>query len=93
MTATDKGEKIMQQEDTTLPEPKASTIFNRVIQFFGIARFSTPQPDQVSGNIDWPDSDSESDPNQPYLGSYKQPISGGYNEAFIVQYWTSYHLR
>ena len=83
----------MQQADTTLLVPKASTIFNRVIHFFGIARFSTPQPDQVLSNIDWPDSDSESDPKQPYRGGYKQPFSGGYNEAFIVQYWTSYHLR
>lgn len=91
MTATDKGENIMQQEDTTLPEWKASTIFNRVIQFFGIARFSTPQPDRLLGNIDWPDSDS--DPKQSYFDNYKPPISGGYNEAFIVQYWTSYHLR
>jgi hypothetical protein len=83
----------MQQADTTILVPKASTIFNRVSHFFGIARFSTPQPDQVLSNIDWPDSDSESDPKQPYRGSYKQPFSGGYNEAYIVQYWTSYHLR
>ena len=79
----------MKQANTTLLVPKGSTIFNRVIHFFGIARFSTPQPDQVMTNIDWPDSGSK----QSYCGSDNQPVSGGYNEAYIVQYWTSYHLR
>ncbi len=83
----------MQQADTIQLVPKGSTIFNRVIHFFGRSRFSTPQPDQVLSNIDWPDSEPESDSKQPYYGNYKQPISGGYNDAFIVQYWTSYHLR
>ncbi len=50
----------------------------------GNYRFSTHQPDQVLTNIDWPDSD---------YGNDNQPASGGYNEAFIVQYWASYHLR
>ncbi len=81
----------MQQVDTIQPVPKVSTIFNRVDHFFGSSRFSTPQPDQVISNIDWPDSDSDS--KQSYYGSDNQPVSGGYNEAFIVQYWTSYHLR
>ena len=81
----------MQQADTIRLIPKAPTIFNRVIHFFGSSRLSTPQPDQVSSNIDWPDSDPDS--KQPYHESYKRPISGGYNEAFIVQYWASYHLR
>jgi hypothetical protein len=57
----------------------------------GIYRFSTPQPDQVLTNIDWPDTDFDS--KQSSYGSDNQPFSGGYNEAFIVQYWTSYHLR
>jgi hypothetical protein len=81
----------MQQEDTIQPTPKVSTIFNRVIHFFGSSRFSTPQPGQIVANVDWPDSDSDS--NQPYYGSDNQHVSGGYNEAFIVQHWTSYHLR
>ena len=81
----------MQQVDTIQLIPKVSTIFDRVIHFFGSSRFSTPQPDQVLSNIDWPDS--ESDSKQPYCGSDNQSISGGYNEAFIVQYWTSYHPR
>jgi hypothetical protein len=81
----------MQQVDTIQLIPKVSTIFDRVIHFFGSSQFSTPQPDQVISNIDWPDSDS--DPKQSYCGSDNQPVSGGYNEAFIVQYWTSYHLR
>jgi hypothetical protein len=47
------------------------------------------QPSPFITNIDWPDSDSE----QSYCGRDNQPVSGGYNEAYIVQYWTSYHLR
>ncbi len=81
----------MQQVDTIQLVPKVSTIFNRIVHFFGSPRFSTPQPDQVMINIDWPDSDFDS--KQPYYGNDNQPVSGGYNEAFIVQYWTSYHLR
>lgn len=80
----------MQQVDTIQQAPKVSTVFNRVVDFFGRSRFSTPQSDQDMTNIDWPDSDSEL--KQPDHGSYKQPFSGGYNEAYIVQYWTSYHL-
>ena len=79
----------MQQADTIQLVPKVSTIFSKVIHFFDSSRFSTPQSDQVQSNIDWPGSDSE----QPYCGRDSQPISGGYNDAFIVQYWTSYHLR
>jgi hypothetical protein len=81
----------MQQVDTIQLVPKFSTIFDGVVHFFGSSRFSTPQPDQVIGNIGWPDSDSDS--KQSYYGSDNQPVSGGYNEAFIVQYWASYHLR
>ena len=79
----------MQQLDTIQLAPKVSTIFNRVIDFFGSSRISTPQPDRFITNIDWPDSDSK----QSYYGSDNQPVSGGYNEAFIVQNWTSYQLR
>lgn len=79
----------MQQVDLIQLIPKVSTIFNRVIRFFGSSRLTTPQPDQGLSKIDWPDSDSK----QPYRGDYEQSISGGYNEAFIVQYWTSYHLN
>ncbi len=81
----------MQQADTIQLVPKVSTIFDRVVHFFDKSRFPAPQPEQVKSNIDWPDSDSDS--KQPYCGSDNQPISGGYNDAFIVQYWTSYHLR
>ena len=81
----------MQPVDTNQLISQASTVFNRIILFFGIARFSTPQPDQVLSNIDLHDSDTES--RQPYHGSYERPISGGYIEAYIFQYWTSYHLR
>ena len=83
----------MQQVDTIQLVPKASSVFNRVIRLFGSSRLSIPQPDQLLSNIDWPDSDPASNPKQSYYGSDNQPVSGGYNEAFIVQYWTSYHLR
>jgi len=81
----------MQQVDTIQLAPKVSTIYDRVVDFFGSSRVSTPQPDPITTNIDWPDSDSDS--KQPYCGSENQHVSGGYNEAFIVQHWTSYHLR
>jgi hypothetical protein len=79
----------MQQVDTIQLVPKASAIFNRVVHFFNRFRFSTHQPGQALINIDWPDSDSK----RSYCESDNQPVSGGYNEAYIVQYWTSYHLR
>ena len=81
----------MQQADTILPVSKAPSVFDGVIRLLGRSRISIPQPDQALSNTDWPDSDAES--IQSYHGSFKQPVSGGYNEAFIVQYWTSYHLR
>jgi len=81
----------MQQVDTIQLVPKVSAIFNKVVHFFGSPRFSAPQPDQVLTNIKWPDSGFDS--KQSYYGSDNQSVSGGYNEAFIVQYWTSYHLR
>ena len=79
----------MPQVGTIQLTPKASDILKRVVHFFGSSRLSTPQPDQVMINIDWPDSDSK----QSYCESDNQSVSGGYNEAYIVQYWTSYHLR
>ena len=91
LTQTDiEGEYTMQQVDTIQLAPKVSTIFDRVVDFFSSPRVSTPQPDLVLANIDWPDSDFDS--KQSYCKSDNQPVSGGYNEAFIVQYWTSYHL-
>jgi hypothetical protein len=83
----------MQQVDSIQLVPKVATIFNRVVHFFASSRVSTRQSDQVICNIDWPDSDPDFDPRKHYHGPHEQPISGGYNEAFIVQYWTSYHLR
>lgn len=81
----------MQQIDTIQLAPKGSTIFNWVVNFFVGSRISTPQSDLLTTNVDWPDSDSDS--YQPYYGSDNQHVSGGYNEAFIVQHWASYHLR
>jgi len=81
----------MQQANTIQLVPKASSVFNRVIRLFGSSRYSAPEPDLVITNIDWPDFDSNS--KQSCCGSDNQLVSGGYNEAFIVQYWASYHLR
>jgi len=87
----------MQQVDANQLIPKALTVFNRIIDFFGVARISIPQPDQTPrpdrflSNIDWSDSDSDS--GQSSHDSCNRPVCGGYNEAFIAQYWASYHLR
>jgi hypothetical protein len=79
----------MQQVDTNQLISQASTVFNRIILFFGSPRISIPQPDRILSNIDWPDSDS----GQLFHNSCKRPVCGGYNEAFIVQNWASYHLK
>ena len=81
----------MQQVDTNQLIPKASTVFNRIIHFFGSPQKLIARPNRVLFNIDWHDSDSES--GQPSHDSCKRPVCGGYNEAYIVQYWASYHLR
>ena len=81
----------MQHADTIFRAAKESGVFDRVIHFFGRSRFSTPRPDQAVSSIDWPDSDSAY--KKPFPGSFKRPVSGGYNEAYIVQYWASYNLR
>jgi len=83
----------MQQANTIQMALKASSVINRVTRLFGNSRYSIPQSDQALSSIEWPDSNLGHDSKQSHYGSYKQPISGGYNEAFIVQYWTSYHLR
>jgi hypothetical protein len=95
VTANEKGENIMQQVDTNQLIPKASAVFNRMVHFFGSPRISIPQPDhsprpeRILSNIEWPDSESR----QPSNDSCKRPVCGGYNEAFIVQYWASYHIK
>ena len=88
-TADNAGENIMQQTDHIQLLPKGSTFFDRVVRFFGRSRSSTPQPERVMTKIDWPDSDSK----PSCCVRDNEPVCGGYNEAFIVQYWTSYHLR
>lgn len=80
---------MMQQADNIQPLSKGGILFNWVIHFFDSSRSSPPQSGPIKSNIDWADSDLEAE--QPNRGS--QPVSGGYNEAFIVQYWTSYHLK
>jgi hypothetical protein len=89
VAAKDEGEDMMQQSDSIQILSKGAILFNWVIRFFDSSRSSTSQSDPIKSNIDRAESDPETE--QPYRGS--QPVSGGYNEAFIVQYWTSYHLR
>ena len=89
VTASNKGENIMQQADNIQLVAEVSTIFARVARSFGRSRVSTPESDQFMTNIDWPDSDSI----PSCYERNNQPVSGGYNEAYIVQNWTSYHLR
>lgn len=81
----------MQPTDTILPISKAPSLLSRVIHFLASTRNSTVATNRIPGNIDWADSDS--DPGQLHGGRYERPVSGGYNEAYIVQHWTSYHLR
>ena len=89
VTANSKGEDIMQQADSIQLIPKVSTIFERIARLFCRSRVLTPVPEQFMTHIHWPDSDSE----PSYCERDNQPVSGGYNEAYIVQHWTSYHLR
>jgi len=89
VTANNKGENIMQQADSIQPAPKVSTIFERIARLFCRSRVSTPVSDQFMTHIDWPDSDSE----PSCCERDNQPVSGGYNEAFIMQYWASYNPR
>ena len=79
----------MQQIDTIQRVPNLSTIFNSLVQFFVRSRVSTPQPAPFNINIDWSDSDSiPSDCKRD-----NKPVSGGYNEAFVMQQWASYGPR
>ena len=64
----------MQQVDTIQPVTKVATIFYRVVHFFDRPLFSTPPPDQIVTNIDWPDSDLDS--KQTSCGSDNRPVSG-----------------
>jgi len=89
VTANNKGENIMQQADSIQLVPKVSTIFERIARLFCRSRVLTPVPEQFMTHINWPDSDSE----PSYCERDNQLVSGGYNEAYIVQHWASYHLR
>ena len=79
----------MQQADSIQLVLKVSTIFERIARLFCRSRVLTPVPEQFMTHIDWPDSDSK----HSYCRSDNQPVSGGYNEAFIMQHWASYSPR
>ena len=79
----------MQQIDTIQLAPKGSTIFNRIVNFFVDSRITAPQSQRLVTNVVGPDSDSKLSDH----GRGNQHVSGGYNEAFIVQHWASFDLR
>jgi len=79
----------MQQADSIQQVPIVSTIFERIARLFCRSRVLTPVPEPFITHINWSDSDSE----PSCCERDNQPVSGGYNEAYIVQHWTSYHLR
>lgn len=87
----------MPQVDINHLIPKASSVFNRIIHFIGSPRIlvsqqgPSPRTDRILGNIEWHDSDPDS--GQNCHDSCNRPVCGGYNEAFIVQHWASYHLN
>lgn len=54
---------------------------------FRIARFFGTRPSRSKSSSQDPVVD-------PWVDSRtEQPFSGGYNEAFVVQFWASYTLR
>ena len=53
----------------------------RIARFFGSVPFMSKSSSEDSVVDPWVDSHTE------------QPFSGGYNEAFVVQFWSSYTLR
>ena len=79
----------MQQLDTIQQVPNFSIIFNKIVRFFGKSSVPTPQPAPFNINIDWSDSDAK----QSYNERENQHVSGGYNEAFIVQHCASFDIR
>jgi hypothetical protein len=68
----------MQRPD--LPKPIQETS-SGLVRFFDKPLFSEEKFDQHPDMDPWADSHSE------------QPFSGGYNEAFVIQFWSSYTLR
>ena len=79
----------MQQIDTIQLAPKGLTIFNQVVSFFVGSRITASQSQRLTTNVVWPDSDSR----QIYNEGGNRHVSGGYNEAFIVQHWASFDIR
>jgi len=68
------------QEQQTQVQASSST-FTRLIRFIGKSMYSS-NPTDKSPRLDL---HGESDNTQAFCG--------GYNDAFIVQYWTSYNPR
>jgi len=75
------GENMIQQTETSQLIRQISNLVASVTGFFGASRYSSIQADQ-----DLIDSNSAD-------FHTKEPFSGGYNEAFVIQFWASYNPR
>jgi hypothetical protein len=72
---------MIRQTETSQLKRQISNLATSVNRFFGASRYSSIQADQ--NLIDSNSADFHT----------KEPFSGGYNEAFVIQIWTSYNLR
>lgn len=72
---------MKQQAETSQLIRQISKLVTSVTRFFGASRCSSIQADQ---NL--------IDSNSVHFHS-REPFSGGYNEAFVIQFWVSYNPR
>lgn len=68
----------MQRPDPSKPIQENPS---RIVRFFDKPLFSADKPSQDPGVDPWDEAHTE------------QAFSGGYNEAFVIQFWSSYTLR
>jgi len=68
----------MQRSDSSKPIQQNSS---RIARFFDKPLFAAEKSSQHPGVDPWDEAHIE------------QPFSGGYNEAFVIQFWSSYTLR
>jgi hypothetical protein len=72
---------MIQQTETSQLIRLISNLVTSVTRLFGASRCSSIQADQ---NL--------IDSNSVHFHS-REPFSGGYNEAFVIQFWVSYNPR
>ncbi len=71
----------MRQTETSKLKHQISILVTKVIHFFGKYQYSSAQTDK--NLIDSHLADFHS----------RESCSGGYNEAFVIQFWASYNPR